>query len=96
MMKAWIDNKKGIGYVVMVTEGITHTPLRNFGEYLSAAMEFRDWLNRCRDEKLERWVKDYAATYDPNKRYSYPEWRSNNPRPTLPRQRDPFSWGGCD
>lgn len=91
-MKAWIDNKRGVGYVVMVSDGITHTPLRNFGEYFSAAMEFRNWLNRCHSERLDRWVRDFAATYDPHKRYSYPEWRNGNGRPVLPRQRAPFTY----
>lgn len=85
-MKAWIKNKRGVGYVVMVYEGNTHTPLRNFGEMLSAAMEFRNWINKCTDERLPRWIVDYAATYDPSKRYTYPEWRTDG-RPHLRRQR---------
>lgn len=76
-MKAWIDNKHGVGYVVMVSEGITHKPLRNFGDYYSAAMEFRNWINQCTDERLERWIKGWAETYNPAAKYTYPEWRSN-------------------
>ncbi|MBQ9821796.1 MAG: hypothetical protein IJM58_06705 [Muribaculaceae bacterium] len=84
-MKAWIDNKKGVGYVVMWSDGYTHTPLRNFGQMLSAAFEFRNWLNTCTDERLPRWIKTYSSTYDPQVKYTYPEF--NNNRPTLRRQK---------
>ena len=84
-MKAWIDNRKGVGYVVMWTDGYTHTPLRNFGQMLSAAMEFRNWLNRCSDERLPRWIKLWADTYKPEDKYSYPEFTTS--RPTLRRQK---------
>lgn len=30
-MRAWIDNQKGVGYVVCWLENRTNTPLRNFG-----------------------------------------------------------------
>lgn len=84
-MKAWIDNRKGVGYVVMWTDGYTHTPLRNFGQMLSAAMEFRNWLNRCSDERLPRWIKLWADTYKPEDKYRYPEFTTS--RPTLRRQK---------
>ena len=84
-MKAWIDNRKGVGYVVMWTDGYTHTPLRNFGQMQSAAMEFRNWLNRCSDERLPRWIKLWADTYKPEDKYSYPEFTTS--RPTLRRQK---------
>lgn len=86
-MKAWIDNRKGVGYVVMWTDGYTHMPLRCFGQMQSAAMEFRNWLNRCTDERLQRWVRLYADTYDPAVKFSYPEFKGND-RPTLKRQRE--------
>lgn len=85
-MRAWIDNQKGIGYVVMWSENHSHTPLRNFGQYQSAAMEFRNWLNNCVDERLSRWIKTYASSYDPANKYTYPEFNNNN-RPTLRRQK---------
>ncbi len=78
-MRAWIDNQKGVGYVVMWTENHTTKPLRCFGQYQSAAFEFRDWLNRCTDEKLGWWVKRYAETYDPAKKYSYPIFTGRYP-----------------
>lgn len=84
-MKAWIDNRKGVGYVVMWTDCYTHTPLRNFGQMQSAAMEFRNWLNRCSDERLPRWIKLWADTYKPEDKYSYPEFTTS--RPTLRRQK---------
>ena len=88
-MKAWIDHKHGVGYVVMVSEGITHTPLRNFGDMLSAAMEFRNWLNTCVDERLPRWIRLYADTYKPTEKFSYPGFNENN-RPNLRRQKYEF------
>ena len=69
-MKAWIDNRKGVGYVVMWTDGYTHLPLRCFGQMQSAAMEFRNWLNRCTDERLQRWVRLYADTFKPEEKFS--------------------------
>ena len=55
-MKAWIDNQRGVGYVVCWLEDRHSVPLRNFGQMQSAAFEFRNWLNRCVDERLPRWV----------------------------------------
>ena len=86
-MRAWIDNQKGIGYVVMWTEGYNHMPIRCFGQNQSAAMEFRNWLNNCTDERLPRWIKTYASTYEPTVKYTYPEFNDNN-RPTLRRQKN--------
>lgn len=86
-MKAWIDNKKQVGYVVCWTEDRTTMPLRNFGQMQSAAMEFRNWLNNCVDERLHRWINLYADTYNPTERYSYPEFKGND-RPILRKQRD--------
>lgn len=36
-MRAWVDNQKGVGYVVCWLENHINTPLRNFRQYLSAA-----------------------------------------------------------
>jgi len=87
-MRAWIDNQKGVGYVVMwTTEGRTTRPLRCFGQNQSAAIEFRDWLNRSTDEKLDWWVKLYAETYDPAKKYSYPIFTGRYRQPALRLQK---------
>lgn len=85
MTRAWINNTKD-GYVVMWTENYKHKPLRCFGWWQSAAMEFRDWLNNCYDERLPQWVKAYAATYKPSMKFGYPEFKGNN-RPTLRPQK---------
>lgn len=84
-MTAWIDNKKGIGYVVCWLENGTNKPLRNFGQMQSAAIEFRNWLNKCTDDRLPRWIKLWADTYDPNQKFTYPVFTDNN-RPILRRQ----------
>ena len=88
-MKAWIDNQRGVGYVVCWLEDRHSVPLRNFGQMQSAAFEFRDWLNRCVDERLPRWVRLYADTYDPVEKFGYPELKENN-RPILRRQKYEF------
>lgn len=88
-MRAWIDNQRGVGYVVCWLENRTNTPLRNFGQMQSAAIEFRDWLNQCVDERLPRWVRLYADTYKPSEKYYYPELKENN-RPVLRRQKYDF------
>ena len=85
-MKAWIDNKVGVGYVVCWIEERHNRPLRNFGQMQSAAFEFRNWLNRCTDERLPRWIRLWADTYNPNDKYSYPAFSDNN-RPTLRKQK---------
>lgn len=88
-MKAWIDNQRGVGYVVCWLEDRHSVPLRNFGQMQSAAFEFRNWLNRCVDERLPRWVRLYADIYDPGEKFGYPELKENN-RPILRRQKYEF------
>lgn len=88
-MKAWIDNQKGIGYVVCWQDDHVNTLLRNFGQMYSAAYEFRDWLNRCTDSRLQSWVKMYAKSYNPNIKFTYPEIKENE-RPTLRKQKYEF------
>ena len=85
-MRAWIDNQKHVGYVVCWTEDRTTKPLRNFGQMQSAAIEFRNWLNKCVDERLPRWIRLYADTYNPTEKFSYPVFKGND-RPTLKRQK---------
>lgn len=86
-MRAWVDNQKGVGYVVCWLENRTNTPLRNFGQMQSAAFEFRNWLNQCTDERLHRWIRLWADTYNPAEKHTYPEFNNNN-RPTLRKQRN--------
>lgn len=85
-MRAWIDNRKGVGYVVCWLENRTNTPLRCFGQMQSAAMEFRNWLNQCSDERLPRWIKLWGDTFDQATKYTYPDFTTS--RPTLRRQKD--------
>lgn len=85
-MKAWIDNQKGVGYVVCWTEYRSTKPLRNFGQMQSAAIEFRNWLNGCVDDRLPSWIKSYADTYKPTEKFSYPVINENN-RPILRKQK---------
>lgn len=87
-MRAWIDNRDE-GYVVMWHDGYSHRPLRCFGQMQSAAFEFRNWLNNCVDERLPRWITMWADTYDPDLKFSYPEFNENN-RPNLRRQKYEF------
>lgn len=51
-----------------------HYPLRNFGECHSAAMEFRDYINRPKidHDRLERHVRGWAKSYNPETLYTYP------------------------
>ena len=84
-MRAWINNQKGVGYVVCWLEDRTNTPLRNFGQMQSAAFEFRNWLNRCTDERLPRWIRLWADTYNPTDKYTYPIFGGS--RPTLKKQK---------
>ena len=62
------------GYVVYLLENHTCTPLRNFGWYQSAAIEFCNIINNFewehKDDTLERWKN----TYNPNELYTYPTW----------------------
>lgn len=57
-----------------------HMPLKCFGWYKSAAMEFRNFINHGNTpaDKLERQVKLWAQNYDPSKLYTYPEINEKN------------------
>lgn len=66
------------GYVVWAKitynePGDETMPLRNFGNYRSAAMEFRNFINdgNADPDKLERLVRGWGRSYDQNVRYSY-------------------------
>ena len=69
---AVIDYNRKEGYVVCWTEGYDLRPLKNFGQYKSAAMEFRDAINHSTADSLDRQLKGWIKTYDPAVLYSYP------------------------
>ena len=63
------------GYVVWATIDNEHLPLRNFGDYQSAAIEFRNYINNPKVvdyERLVRNVKQWAKSYTPDELYTYP------------------------
>lgn len=72
-MSAYIETTKD-GYVVMWSENYVARPLRCFGNYHSAAMEFRNYLNNEHWERKERQIEMWAKSYDPAAKYSYPEF----------------------
>lgn len=81
------------GYVVWATitdhnGNSDHMPLKCFGWYKSAAMEFRNFINHGNvpADKLERQVKLWAQNYDPSKLYSYPEINENKTMVKLIKQ----------
>ncbi len=63
----------GIGYVVVWVEDGQSFPLRNFGDYQSAAIEFARMVNEYSKDDFDRRIKGLIESYDPNNRYSYPE-----------------------
>lgn len=85
--RAWIDNRRNVGYVVCWLENRVNKPLRNFGEMQSAAIEFRNYINSCTDERLQQWLKAWASTYNPDKKYTYPDFMKDG-RVTLHQQRN--------
>lgn len=62
------------GHISDTNGNIEHYPLRNFGEYRSAATEFRDYINRPKIDydKLLREVRKWATSYNPETLYTYP------------------------
>lgn len=64
---------KGVGYVVVWTENYQSYPLRNFGEYQSAAIEFAKMVNNYSKGDKDRRIKGLIESYDPQEAYSYPE-----------------------
>lgn len=73
------------GYIVCWLDERCHAiPMRNFGDWEGAAMEFRDWMNQW--ASLEK-VHALIQSYDPSKRYEYPVIRDHKLK-ELPRQRN--------
>lgn len=62
-----------VGYVVVWTEDGHTYPLRNFGDYQSAAIEFAQMVNKYDKDDLDRRIGNLIESYDPKVRYSYPE-----------------------
>ena len=62
-----------VGYVVVWVEDEQSFPLRNFGDYQSAAIEFARMVNEYIKDDLDRRIKGLIDTYDPAIKYSYPE-----------------------
>lgn len=79
MGKAVIEAVAGVGYVVKWFEDGSVSPLRNFGDYHSAAIEFRDYINNkmAMTDKLDKRVRGWAETYDPKEKYTYPDIRQS-------------------
>lgn len=68
------------GYVVIATicdanGNWESMPTRCFGDYKSAAMEFRNFINdnNIEPDKFERQVRQWTKSYDSNVKYTYPE-----------------------
>lgn len=76
-MKA-IKSSTPDGYVVCWKDGYNVSPLKCFGNYQSAAIEFCNILNSVEAQKdlqkFERQIKLWISTYNPQDKYSYPEW----------------------
>lgn len=77
MIRADIKTEQGYVVYAHITDAngnTEHYPLRNFGDYRSAAMEFRDYINHCKldADKLRRQVRLWANTYKPDVLYTYP------------------------
>lgn len=64
---------KGVGYVVVWTENYQSFPLRNFGDWQSAAIEFAKMVNDYSKDDKDRRIKGLIESYDPKVAYSYPE-----------------------
>lgn len=68
------------GYVVIATiydanGNWESMPTMCFGDYKSAAMEFRNFINdnNIEPDKFERQVRQWTKSYDSNVKYTYPE-----------------------
>lgn len=70
---AYKQRVAGVGWVVVWTEDYQSYPLRNFGDYQSAAIEFARMVNEYSKDDLDRRIKGLIESYDPNVRYTYPE-----------------------
>ncbi len=66
------------GYVVCWKDGYDVSPLKCFGDYQSAAIEFCNILNSIEAQKdarrFEQMIRLWISTYNPQDKYTYPEW----------------------
>ena len=74
-MKAIKQRVEGVGWVVFWKDGYDIKPLRNFGDWQYAAVEFARWLNMPHEdqERLNRNIESWAKTYNPQSKYQAPE-----------------------
>lgn len=94
MTRAYIDTTPQ-GYVVKVAitspvDIIEVKALRNFGDYKSAAIEFRDFINHGfagTPAELERHINGWAKTYNPADLYTYPVIDQMKTNVTLRKQK---------
>jgi len=61
------------GYVVVWQEGHDVMPLKCFGDYQSAAIEFCNILNNRFWERKHLQIKAWAKSFNPADKYTYPE-----------------------
>ncbi len=62
------------GYVVVWQEGYDVKPLKCFGDFQSAAIEFCNILNNKYWEKKQTQIQMWAKSFNPADKYSYPEF----------------------
>lgn len=61
------------GYVVVWQDGHNVMPLKCFGDYQSAAIEFCNILNKHYWEKKDYQIKAWAKSFNPAEKYTYPQ-----------------------
>lgn len=76
LARAEIDYNRKEGYVVVWFDGEEAKPLKNFGDWKSAAIEFRDFLNHHTTDRTSKQIAEWIRKYDPQKLYSYPHMTS--------------------
>jgi len=65
------------GYVVVWKEEYDVKPLKCFGDYQSAAIEFCNILNNKFLEKKYSQISMWAASFKPEDKYTYPEFKKS-------------------
>lgn len=88
MGKAIKQSVYNVGWVVFWKEDRKVRPLRNFGDWQYAAIEFAAWLNKPHNnwERISRSIERWAETFNPANKYKAPE--INGDMVTL-RKQDP-------
>lgn len=77
-MGAYKQHVKGVGYVVFWKQDREISPLRNFGDYQSAAIDLCNILNHhiASLKDSERAIDGLIRSYNPDDKYTYPELRN--------------------